>query len=30
VLKQAALWIAILITAGYVSIPVSVLAGWVR
>jgi succinate dehydrogenase / fumarate reductase cytochrome b subunit len=30
VLKQAALWIAILITAGYISIPVSVLAGWVR
>jgi succinate dehydrogenase / fumarate reductase, cytochrome b subunit len=29
-LKQAALWIAILITAGYISIPVSVLAGWVR
>ncbi|HTX42409.1 MAG TPA: succinate dehydrogenase cytochrome b subunit [Acidobacteriaceae bacterium] len=30
VLKQAALWIAILITAGYISIPISVLAGWVR
>ena len=30
VLKQAALWIAILITAGYISIPVAVLAGWVR
>ncbi|HEX3662521.1 MAG TPA: succinate dehydrogenase cytochrome b subunit [Acidobacteriaceae bacterium] len=30
VLKQAALWIAILITVGYISIPVSVLAGWVR
>ena len=30
ILKQAALWIAILITAGYISIPVSVLAGWVR
>jgi succinate dehydrogenase / fumarate reductase cytochrome b subunit len=30
VLKRAALWIAILITAGYISIPVSVLAGWVR
>jgi succinate dehydrogenase / fumarate reductase, cytochrome b subunit len=29
-LQQAALWIAILITAGYISIPVSVLAGWVR
>ena len=29
-LKQAALWIAILITAGYISIPISVLAGWVR
>ncbi|HTW50003.1 MAG TPA: succinate dehydrogenase cytochrome b subunit [Acidobacteriaceae bacterium] len=29
-LKQAALWIAILITVGYISIPVSVLAGWVR
>jgi succinate dehydrogenase / fumarate reductase, cytochrome b subunit len=30
VLQQAALWIAILITVGYISIPVSVLAGWVR
>lgn len=30
VLKRAALWIAILITAGYISIPISVLAGWVR
>ena len=30
VLKQAAFWIALLITAGYISIPVSVLAGWVR
>ncbi|HEY6447905.1 MAG TPA: succinate dehydrogenase cytochrome b subunit [Acidobacteriaceae bacterium] len=30
VLKQAALWIAILITLGYISIPVSVLAGWVK
>jgi succinate dehydrogenase / fumarate reductase cytochrome b subunit len=30
VLKQAALWITILIIAGYISIPVSVLAGWVR
>lgn len=30
VLKQAALWLAILITVGYISIPVSVLAGWVR
>jgi succinate dehydrogenase / fumarate reductase, cytochrome b subunit len=30
VLKQAALWITILIVAGYVSIPVSVLAGWLR
>jgi len=30
VLKQAALWIAILIVVGYISIPVSVLAGWVR
>ena len=30
VLKQAALWIAVLITAGYISIPVAVLAGWVR
>ena len=30
VLQQAALWLAILITAGYISIPVSVLAGWVR
>ncbi|MGC2636975.1 MAG: succinate dehydrogenase cytochrome b subunit [Acidobacteriaceae bacterium] len=29
-LKQAALWIAILITLGYISIPVSVLAGWVK
>lgn len=29
-LQQAALWLAILITAGYISIPVSVLAGWVR
>lgn len=30
VLRQAALWIAILITAGYISIPVAVFAGWVR
>ncbi len=30
VLKQAALWIAILITVGYISIPVAVLAGWVK
>jgi succinate dehydrogenase / fumarate reductase cytochrome b subunit len=30
VLKQAALWITILIIGGYISIPVSVLAGWVR
>jgi succinate dehydrogenase / fumarate reductase cytochrome b subunit len=30
VLKQGALWIAILITAGYISIPVAVLAGWIR
>jgi succinate dehydrogenase / fumarate reductase cytochrome b subunit len=30
VLKQAALWITIVIVAGYISIPVSVLAGWVR
>jgi len=30
VLKQAALWIAILITVGYISIPIAVLAGWVR
>jgi succinate dehydrogenase / fumarate reductase cytochrome b subunit len=30
VLKQAALWITIVIIAGYISIPVSVLAGWVR
>jgi succinate dehydrogenase / fumarate reductase cytochrome b subunit len=30
VLKQAALWIAIAITAGYISIPVAVLAGWVQ
>jgi succinate dehydrogenase / fumarate reductase cytochrome b subunit len=30
VLQQAALWIAILITAGYISIPIAVLAGWVR
>ena len=30
VLKQAALWISILIVAGYISIPISVLAGWVR
>jgi succinate dehydrogenase / fumarate reductase cytochrome b subunit len=29
-LKQAALWIAILITLGYISIPICVLAGWVR
>lgn len=29
-LKQAALWLAILITAGYISIPISVLLGWVR
>ena len=30
VLKQAALWIAVVIIGGYISIPVSVLAGWVR
>ena len=30
VLKQAALWITIVIVAGYISIPISVLAGWVR
>jgi succinate dehydrogenase / fumarate reductase, cytochrome b subunit len=30
VLQRAALWLAILITVGYISIPVSVLAGWVR
>lgn len=30
VLKQAALWIAILLTAGYICIPVSVLVGLVR
>jgi len=30
VLQRAALWIAVLITVGYISIPVSVLAGWVR
>jgi succinate dehydrogenase / fumarate reductase cytochrome b subunit len=30
VLKQAALWIAIAITVGYISIPVAVLAGWVK
>src|ERR1700761_1980466 len=30
VLQRAALWLAILITLGYISIPVSVLAGWVR
>jgi succinate dehydrogenase / fumarate reductase cytochrome b subunit len=29
-LQQAALWIAILITAGYISIPIAVLVGWVR
>ena len=29
-LKQAALWITILIVAGYISIPISVLAGWLR
>lgn len=29
-LKQAALWIAILITLGYISIPICVLARWVR
>jgi succinate dehydrogenase / fumarate reductase, cytochrome b subunit len=29
-LQLAALWIAILITLGYISIPISVLAGWVR
>jgi len=30
VLKQAALWITIVIIAGYISIPIGVLAGWVR
>jgi succinate dehydrogenase / fumarate reductase cytochrome b subunit len=30
VLKQAALWITIVIVAGYISIPIGVLAGWVR
>ena len=30
VLQQLALWIAIVITAGYISIPIAVLAGWVR
>lgn len=30
VLQQAALWIAIAITAGYISIPISVLVGLVR
>lgn len=30
VLKQAALWIAVLITGGYILIPVAVLTGWVR
>lgn len=30
VLQRAALWIAILIVAGYISIPIGVLAGWVR
>jgi succinate dehydrogenase / fumarate reductase cytochrome b subunit len=30
VLKQAALWIAILITVGYISIPAAVLTGWVQ
>jgi succinate dehydrogenase / fumarate reductase, cytochrome b subunit len=29
-LQQAALWIAIFITLGYISIPIGVLAGWVR
>jgi succinate dehydrogenase / fumarate reductase, cytochrome b subunit len=29
-LQQVALWIAILITLGYISIPIGVLAGWVR
>jgi succinate dehydrogenase / fumarate reductase, cytochrome b subunit len=29
-LQKAAFWIALLITLGYISIPVSVLAGWVR
>ena len=29
-LKQAALWVAILITLGYISIPLCVLVGWVR
>ena len=29
-LQQLALWIAILITVGYISIPIAVLAGWVR
>jgi succinate dehydrogenase / fumarate reductase cytochrome b subunit len=30
VLKQAALWITIVIIAGYISIPIGVLAGWIR
>lgn len=30
VLKRAAFWIALLIVLGYISIPISVLAGWVR
>lgn len=30
VLQRTAFWIALLITLGYISIPVSVLAGWVR
>jgi len=30
VLQRAAWWIAVLITVGYISIPVAVLAGWVR
>jgi succinate dehydrogenase / fumarate reductase, cytochrome b subunit len=30
VLRKAAFWIALLITLGYISIPVSVLAGWVK
>ena len=29
-LQRAAFWIALLITLGYISIPISVLAGWVR
>jgi succinate dehydrogenase / fumarate reductase cytochrome b subunit len=30
VLQRAAFWIALLIVLGYISIPISVLAGWVR